>query len=34
MDAATPSTEMFRTFDRTVRLELLFLDSLQTGAGW
>jgi thiaminase/transcriptional activator TenA len=34
MDAVAPSPELFRMFDRTVRLELRFLDGLQTGAGW
>ena len=34
VDATTAIPEMLRTFDRVVRLELLFLDALQTGAGW
>ena len=34
VDATTATPEMLRTFDRVVRLELLFLDGLQTGAGW
>jgi thiaminase len=34
LDAATPSPEMLSTFDRVVRLELLFLDGLHTGDGW
>ncbi len=34
VDAITATPEMLRTFDRVIRLELLFLDALQTGAGW
>jgi thiaminase len=34
VDATTATPEMLRTFDRVIRLELLFLDALQTGAGW
>jgi thiaminase len=34
VDSTTPSPEMLRTFDRVVRLELLFLDGLQSGARW
>jgi thiaminase/transcriptional activator TenA len=34
VDATTATPEMLRTFDRVVRLELLFLDALQNGAGW
>jgi thiaminase len=34
VDATAPSTEMLRTFDRTVRFELLFMDGLHTRAGW
>jgi thiaminase len=34
VDATTATPEMLRTFDRVIRLELLFLDTLQTGASW
>jgi thiaminase/transcriptional activator TenA len=34
VDATTATPEMLRTFDRVIRLELLFLDGLQSGAGW
>ena len=34
VDATTATPDMLRTFDRVIRLELLFLDALQTGAGW
>jgi thiaminase len=34
VDATTATPEMLRTFDRVVRLELLFLDALDTGADW
>jgi thiaminase/transcriptional activator TenA len=34
VDAASLTPEVLRTFDRAVRLELLFLDALHTGAGW
>jgi hypothetical protein len=34
VDATTATPEMLRTFDRVVRLELLFLDALRTGAEW
>jgi thiaminase/transcriptional activator TenA len=34
VDATTATPEMLRTFDRVIRLELLFLDTLHNGAGW
>jgi thiaminase/transcriptional activator TenA len=34
MDATTATPEMLRTFDRVIRLELLFLDALQNGGNW
>jgi thiaminase/transcriptional activator TenA len=34
VDATTATPEMLRTFEWVIRLELLFLDALQTGAGW
>ena len=34
VDATTATPEMLRTFDRVIRLELLFLGALRTGAGW
>ena len=34
VDATAATPELLRTFDRVIRLELLFLDALQTGPGW
>jgi hypothetical protein len=34
VDATTATPEMPRTFDWVIRLELLFLDALDTGASW
>lgn len=34
VDATTATPELLRTFDRVIRLELLFLDALQNGASW
>lgn len=34
VDATAPSAEMLRSFDRTVRFEQLFLDGLDSRAGW
>jgi thiaminase/transcriptional activator TenA len=34
MDATTATPEMLRTFDRVIRLELLFLDALHNGGSW
>jgi hypothetical protein len=34
VDATTATPEMLRTFDWVIRLELLFLDALDTGASW
>jgi formylaminopyrimidine deformylase / aminopyrimidine aminohydrolase len=34
VDTTTPTPELLRTFDRVIRLELLFLDALETGLGW
>jgi formylaminopyrimidine deformylase / aminopyrimidine aminohydrolase len=34
VDATTPTPETLRTFDRVIRLELLFLDALLSGGGW
>ena len=34
VDAVTATPDMLRTFDRVIRLELLFLDALQNGGSW
>jgi hypothetical protein len=34
VDATTATPEMLRTFDWVIRLELLFVDALDTGASW